>query len=161
MGFLLCLVLRKSQLNLLLWRKLLWFGERLGWLLPGCWWCAWGPAQALCVPVCHLALSAGVAGCDSCTSGPKLHTCPEELGQHGHKWNVTWCQLVFPGISLCYKQFSWNPVSQFPDDLWKAALCLLKVSIHAGGREDPRKSGQFWAHIPGSWTGVIPCLVLP
>lgn len=29
----------------------------------------------------------------------------------GHMWNVTLCQLVFPGISLSYKQFFWNSVS--------------------------------------------------
>lgn len=109
MGFLLCLVLGKSQLTLLLWRNYFGLGRdlvALERLLVVC----LRPAQALCVPV--LSFLQVWLGVTAAPLVPSYTPAQRNWVSTGHMWSVTPCQPVFPGISLCFKQLSWNSVSR-------------------------------------------------
>lgn len=155
MGFLLCLVLGKSQLTLIFWRNCFGLGRdlvALERLLVVC----LRPVQALCVPVLSfLQVWLGV------TAAPLvLSYTPAQRNwvSTGHMWSVNWCQPVFPGISLCCKQFSWNSVSNhflMISRKMPFACCRWVSMLVAEGILVLSSKLTFLE------PGVVPCLVLP
>lgn len=155
MGFLLCLVLRKSQDTLLLWKKLLWFSERLG--------SSW---QAL-----------GVLETSTSSLCPRVSPCP--FCRCGWVWQLhLWSQVahlprcigsaqctceMWLDASLSFQEFLYavNNFLKFsfspcPDGLWKVAFCLLQVSIHAEVLGRVLRSELMFLE-----PEVVLCLVLP
>lgn len=144
MGFLLCLVLGRSQGTLLLWKKLLWFIERLG--------SSWNQHKLFVSQCVTLSFLQAWLGVTAAPLVPSSTPAQRNWVSTVHMGNVTWCQLVFPGICAVNN----SPEIQFLTiSCWSLKSCILLV---AGEYPcwAPRESGQVWAHLPGACSGCVP-----